>query len=247
MNYHEKIVGDIEGHDVQGIKNCFENGVNPNYFFEGRPLIYTMIDMYLRSPNFKKCIQLFVDFGLIFEDEILLAVLLDNNEKLIAELKKDPEKIHKKYNFTCTFTPLFKVSLLHICAEYNHVECAKVLIKSGLDVNIQAGFDENGFGGQTPVFHTVNQHNNNSLAMLKLLIAEKADLNITLKGIIWGNGYEWETFIPAVNPTSYAMMGLLRQFQRTEADIYEIVCLLMEASFGQKFLPQNVPNKYLMS
>jgi hypothetical protein len=62
---------------------------------------------------------------------------------------------------------------------------------------------------------------------------------------VWGKSYEWETFIPAVNPISYAMMGLLRQFQRTEVEIYTIVSLLMKAAYNTGYYPPNVPNKYL--
>ena len=72
-------------------------------------------------------------------------------------------------------------------------------------------------------------------------------MNITVKGLIWGKGYEWETFIPSVNPISYAMMGLLRQFQRTERHIYEVVSLLLKAKYGTTYFPNNVPNKYLSS
>jgi hypothetical protein len=53
----------------------------------------------------------------------------------------------KKYSFDCTFTPLYEVSLLHICAEYNHLACAEILVKHGADINSKAGFDDNGFGG----------------------------------------------------------------------------------------------------
>lgn len=246
MNYLEKLIEDIECHNVEGIKACFENGVNPNDLFEGRHLVFTMIDMYLRSPNFSKCMQVFVDFGLEFEDKILLAVLLDDAKTLETELAINPALIHKKYNFKCTFTPLLEASLLHICAEYNLVDAAKILIKFGLNVNEKAGIDSNGFGGQTPIFHTVNQHNNVCLPMLKLLISEKAELNYSVKVLIWGKGYEWETFIPSVNPISYAMMGLLRQFQRTESDIYEVVNILQKAAFGIDYSPINVPNKYLV-
>jgi hypothetical protein len=70
-------------------------------------------------------------------------------------------------------------------------------------------------------------------------------LTLTIKGLIWGKGYEWETFIPAVNPISYAMMGLLCQFQRTEQQIYEVVSLLMKANDGTEYYPTNIPNKYL--
>jgi hypothetical protein len=70
-------------------------------------------------------------------------------------------------------------------------------------------------------------------------------LDITIKGLIWGKGYEWETFIPSVNPISYAMMGLLRQFQRIEKQIYEVVSLLLKSKYGIDYFPPNIPNKYL--
>lgn len=82
---------------------------------------------------------------------------------------------------------------------------------------------------------------------MKLLVTQNADLAITVKGLIWGKGYEWETFIPSVNPISYAMMGLLRQFQRTERQIYEVVSILLKTEYGIEFFPANVPNKYLSS
>ena len=82
---------------------------------------------------------------------------------------------------------------------------------------------------------------------MNYLISESADLTLTVKGLIWGKGYEWETFIPCVNPISYAMMGLLRQFQRTEKMIYEVVTILLKAAYGIDYSPPNIPNKYLSS
>jgi hypothetical protein len=84
-----------------------------------------------------------------------------------------------------------------------------------------------------------------SLDVLIFLISKQADLAITVKGLIWGKGYEWETFIPSVNPISYSMMGLLRQFQRNEKQIYENVSLLLKANYGIDYFPTNIPNKYL--
>jgi hypothetical protein len=77
------------------------------------------------------------------------------------------------------------------------------------------------------------------------LLSQNADLDITVKGLVWGRGYTWETFIPSVNPISYAMMGLLRQFQRTEKDIYEVVSVLMKYQYGIEYSPANIPNRYL--
>lgn len=247
MDYLQKIQTYFELHSVEGIKECFANGVDPNEVVNGHSLIYDMINMYTRGPRFKECIQVFVDHGLYFEDKVLLSVLLDNDKLLDKQLCADKNAIEKTYSFNCTFTPLIEASLLHICAEYNHLGCAKVLVKHGANINAKAGVDQYGFGGQTPIFHTVNQDANKSLDVLKFLLVQQADLDITVKGLIWGKGYEWETFIPSVNPISYSMMGLLRQFQRNEKQIFEIVSLLMKAKYNIDYFPVNVPNKYLNS
>lgn len=203
--------------------------------------------MYTRGPLFKQCIRVFEEYGLHFDDKVLFSVLSDNADLLDRQLTANRNALTKKYSFDCTFTPLYEASLLHICAEYNHLNCAETLLKHGADINSKAGFDENGFGGQTPIFHTVNQDANKSTDVLKLLISKNADLALTVKGLIWGKGYEWETFIPSVNPISYSMMGLLRQFQRTEKQIYEIVALLLKAKYEIDYFPSNIPNKYLNS
>jgi hypothetical protein len=247
MDHLKKIIIDFELHSVEGIKECFENGVNPNEIVSGKPLIYDLINMYSRGPLFKECVKAFVDYGLDFNDKALLSVLLDNAALLEEQLTTDKNALTKKYSFECTFTPLYEVSLLHVCAEYNHLSCAEILVKHGADINLKAGFDENGFGGHTPIFHTVNQHANKCIDVLKYLLTQNANLNLTVRGLIWGKGYEWETFIPSVNPISYAMMGLLRQFQRTEQQIYEVVSLLLKAQYGIDYFPKNIPNKYLQS
>jgi hypothetical protein len=245
MDYLHEIMIHFETHSVDGIKKCFEKGVNPNKIVNGNPLIYALINMYTRGPLFKECIKTFVDYGVDFEDKILLSVLLDDGALLDTHLTAGKDALVKKYSLDCTFTPLREVSLLHICAEYSHLYCAKVLVKHGADINATAGVDEYGFGGQTPVFHTVNQHANKCIDVLQYLLSLDADLLLTVKGLVWGKSYEWETFIPAVNPISYAMMGLLRQFQRTEVEIYTIVSLLMKAAYNTGYYPPNVPNKYL--
>lgn len=247
MDYLQKLIGEIEVHSTTGIKECFENGINPNDYFKGKPLIYELITEYSRGPNFRECFKIFLDYGLHFDDKILLAVFLDNAASLDALLSKNKQALFNKYTFDCAFTPLYKASLLHICAEYNHLACAKILVQHGMDVNIRAGMDENGFGGQTPIFHTVNQNSNKCIDVMTYLVSESADLTLTVKGLIWGKGYEWETFVPSVNPISYAMMGLLPQFQRKEKLIYEVIHILLKAAYGIDYTPSNIPNKYLNS
>lgn len=242
-----EIIEQIELHSVDGIRKCFSEGISPNDLFNGEPLINELTSEYTRSPRFKDCVKAFVEYGLDFPDKPLLAVLLDDALSLKKFIKIQRDILSKKYSLRCAYTPLHEVTLLHICAEFNHTSCASVLVEHGADINAQAGTDEHGFGGQTPVFHTVNQNNNQSFEMLNFLLSHKADLTVTVKGLIWGKSYPWETLIPAVNPISYAMMGLLPQMHRKEKTIAETVTLLLNHAYGVDYSPRNIPNQYLTS
>ncbi len=245
MDILEELIGQIEIHSVEGIRECFSQGIDPNSHFKGEPLINELTSEYARTPRFRECVRVFVDYGLHLEDEVLLSVLLDDAKSLEAHLKKQPEAVSKEYSLRCAYTPLYQATLLHICAEFNHLSCAEILVSNGASINAKAGYDAHGFGGQTPIFHTVNQNSNNSIDMLNFLLSRSADLKIAVPGLIWGKGYEWETLIPAVNPISYAMMGLLPQMHRNEMTISEIVTLLLKNAYGIDYSSLNVPCAYL--
>ncbi len=245
MDWLAEIVEQIELHLPQGIRNCFAKGVSPDCTYRGQPLLMELVSGYGRGTGFKACMQVFAEAGVLVEDETLFAVLLDDADGLEVLLNANPSVIHRKYSFKCAYTPMLEAGLLHISAEFNHVNAARILYSFGADVNAPAGIDEQGFGGQTPIFHTVNQNGNQSLEMLHFLLAHGADTTLTVPGLIWGKGYEWETFIPAVNPLSYTMMGLLPQMHRNETTISQVVSLLLERSFGIRYIPPNVPCAYL--
>ncbi|HMG90077.1 MAG TPA: hypothetical protein VK589_08450, partial [Chryseolinea sp.] len=193
MDYLQKLIVDIELHSVDGIRMCFQNGINPNTSFRNEPLINELISEYTRSPRFKDCVKVFVDFGLEMDDQPLLFALLDDAQSLEAELKSNPQLVYKKYTLRSAYTPMHEVTLLHICAEFNHVSSARVLIMYGADANARAGVDKFGFGGHTPIFHTVNQNGNQSSDMMMFLLSLSVDLKVTVTGLIWGKGYDWET------------------------------------------------------
>jgi hypothetical protein len=246
MPDYKEMLYSIEVHSVEEIQNYFREGGDPNEIHNGIPLFTTLVEMYTRTPRFKECVRVFVQAGLIFENKFLLAVLLDDAKKLEELITASPTIIAEQFSlFKNTYTPLLESTLLHFCAEYNSINCGRLLIRSGADVNAKAGLDEYGFGGHTPIFHTVNQNGNNSVDMLNLLLEHSADLTITVKGLIWGKGYEWETWIPSVNPISYAMMGLLPQMHRKETTIAGIVSLLTRRAYGIEYKPMNIPCAYL--
>ena len=245
MDYLNKLIGDIEEHSVEGIMECFKNGISPNDHYNNTPLIYELTSEYMRGPKFKDCVRVFVDHGLIFDDKPLLSVLLDDAHALLKMVMTTPGIVNNRYTLRCAFTPLHEVTLLHICAEFNHVACAEILVKNGADINARAGLDENGFGGHTPVFHTVNQILNRSFEMLNFLLERSVDLQYTVPGLIWGKTYDWETLIPSVNPISYAIMGLLPQMHRNELQVHKIVSMLIKKAYGIDYVSSNIPNKYL--
>ena len=247
MADYKQLVYAIELHSVEGIKQYFEEGGNPNVKDHNNyPAFTLLVEMYSRSSKFHDCVKAFIEYGLSFEDKPLLAVLAGDAAALEEMLSHNPSIVGvTRPLFNNTFTPLTGGTLLHVCAEYNSLDCAKVLVKYGADIDAKAGLDEFGFGGHTPIFHTVNQIGNNSAEMLHFLLENNADLNITVKGLIWGRFYPWETFIPAVNPVSYAMMGFLPQMHRDEATVAQIVSLLMKHAYGINYTPPNVPCKYL--
>lgn len=244
----DRLLYAIEVHDPEGIRQYFEEGGNPNDVLDGTPLFTTMVEMYTRTPRFHACVRRFVEAGLLYEDQALLAVLTDDGTLLEELLRQYPTLVSRRYTlYRNTFTPLTGGTLLHFCAEYDSVSCGKVLLAAGADINAPAALDANGFGGHTPIFHTVNQNNDNSRRMLEFLLDARADLLVPVRGLIWGEGYEWETFIPAVNPISYAMMGLLPQMHRKEETVSATVRLLMHHAYGVDYAPANIPNRYLQS
>jgi hypothetical protein len=52
-------------------------------------------------------------------------------------------------------TPLGGATLLHMCVDYGELEIATWLLDHGMDVNVRAAVDTDGFGGHTPLFSAV--------------------------------------------------------------------------------------------
>ena len=71
--------------------------------------------------------------------------------------------------------PLRSSTLLHICAEYNEVEAARLLLRHGADINARTAHPHN---NQTPIYHAVNSNFNWSFPILEFLVEQGADLEV---------------------------------------------------------------------
>jgi ankyrin repeat protein len=244
-NPEEDLLSAFDGHDVAGVQAALRAGADACSPIRGKLPILWLLEEYTRSDRLGNCLRLLFDHGAVLPDPVLAAVLMDDGDAIKAAAASAPGFVEHRTTLVSAFTSLVGVSLLHVAAEYGNLNAVRALVEVGADVNARADFDEYGFNGHTPVFHTVNSNQNLSQAIMRLLLDAGARTDIQLAGIWWGRGYEWETAFFDVTPISFAQMGLLPQVHRSEQDIYSNVRCMLEAS-GRGVPPlDNVPNRYL--
>ena len=245
MKIANDLLGAFETHSPEEIRAALAKGADSCALIGGKTPIRQLIEMYTRSSRFAECLRVMLDAGGKFDDPFLEALLLDDTGCLREILATSPNEIRRTLHLDCAYTSLQGVSALHLCAEYNSVECARALLDTGMDVDTPAEIDENGFGGQTALFHAVNSNRNHCRPMMELLVEAGAALDIRLKGLRWGRGCEWETTVYDVSPISYAQCGLYPQFHRREQDVYANIAYLFRNRHGSELRAANVPNKYV--
>ncbi len=183
MSLQDDLLGAFETHSPKEIEQCLANGIDVNKPIGGKTPIELLIGMYLRSERFSECLGVLLAAGARYDNAPLLAVLRGNADDLTQLLDDDASLAAAEHTLPHAFTPLEGVTLLHVCAEFNKVDCATALVGHGADVNSQAAFDANGLGGQTPIFHTVNSHGNFAYPMLEFLLDHEASVDVSLKGV----------------------------------------------------------------
>jgi len=245
MSLEADYLGAFEEHSPEGIRAALAAGASATALIKGKTPIDCLIEGYLRSPQFGACLRVLLDAGASIQDPLLEALLLDDAPAVQGLLNRPGQDLNRKLRVPCAFTSCEGVTALHLCAEFNCVRCAQALIKAGADVNAPADIDSDGFGGQTPIFHAVNSIFNYCRPMLELLADSGADLDVLLKGLLWGAGADWETLLLDVTPISYAQCGLYAQFHRREQDVYSNLSYLYRKRNRGELPVRNVPNKYL--
>ena len=129
------------------------------------------------------------------------AVLLDDDSS-VHRLLLTEQDLNRRLRVPCAFTSCEGVTALHICAEFNCIKAARVLLQAGADVNAPANIDTDGFGGQTPIFHAVTQYGDWGLPVAQLLMERGADLSVRAK--LPGH-YERPGEVVECTPLGYAL------------------------------------------
>lgn len=241
----ENLLSAFDGHNVDGIRSALAAGADVTRPIRGKLPIYWLLEEYHRTDRLPACLHLLFEHCAVLDDELLRPVLLNDAGGVKRLYDDDPSIIEHRTSLISAFTSLNDVTLLHVAAEYGNLSSVRTLIELGADVNAVAGIDENGVGGHTPLFHTVNSNGNRSEPLMGLLVEAGADCSVRLDAVVWGKGYPWETVFFDVTPISFAQMGLLPQVHRREMDIYANVSYLLKASGRPEPELHNTPNRYL--
>ncbi|MEO6524999.1 MAG: ankyrin repeat domain-containing protein [Gemmatimonadaceae bacterium] len=248
MSLEAEFLEALEVHSPDAIRTALAAGASATDPVKGKSPLDSLIEGYLRSPRFAECIRVLTDAGATFDVPLLEALLLDDAAALGRALHAmGPGAVSRRVRVPSAFTSCSGVTPLHVCAEFNDIQCARVLLEAGADVNARAELDADGFGGQTSIFHCVSNIYDFGRPVMELLVEAGANLDVRLKGVVWGAGAPWETLVLDVTPVSYAQCGLYAQFHRPERDVYDNLAYLYRSRYGTELPVYNVPNRYLAS
>ncbi len=129
-----------------------------------------------RNPSKKhRILEMYVEHGFEPPDTPVMALHRGRLDLLEAHLARDPDLLTRTFDineifplapacardpYTAQGTPLHGTTLLHVAAYFDEVEIAAWLLDRGMDPNVPAAIDADGFGGYTALFSTaVSQRN----------------------------------------------------------------------------------------
>lgn len=213
--YYPIIFAPCETVEPAPLRWLLMHGANPNCPEPARKYPGTALDQviagYARSKQLGECIEILLEAEGVTRYNVppALDILRGCLDHLAGHLDADPGLVHKRFpelDFGVTAArrlTLRGTTLLHVAAEYGSVEAATLLLDRGADVNARAFVDQEGIGGQTPIFHAVTQFFDWGLPVAQLLLNRGANLSVRVK--LPGH-YERPDEVVECTPLGYAML-----------------------------------------
>jgi hypothetical protein len=140
------------------------------------PPVDVVLESDSRSPERKhRILEMYAEHGFVYPDTPMMALHRGRLDLLERHISRDPSLLERAFAYAEIYppqlrcqvpkpglydeflprTPLMGGTLLHVCVEYDELEIARWLLEHGMNANVRASVDENGFGGHTPLFNTV--------------------------------------------------------------------------------------------
>jgi ankyrin repeat protein len=210
------------------LKLLIARGADLNALDKEGNCVGMLIGTYSREPEGKRgCLQVFADAGYQFPDTAPMAVHRGRIDLLEGCLQRDPSILSQRYAQSQIYpaevglapedglhcAPLDGATLLHLAVEYHELEIAGWLIEHGANVDARTAIDADGFGGQTPLFHTTVTLVLKEDDLARLLLKNGADPNARAtfrKQLQWNGDPEKELMREFHDVTA---IGFARQFQ----------------------------------
>ena len=159
-----------------------------------------VLETYSRDPEGKhRCLELIEEHGVQLPDTPIMALHRGRIDMLADHVRADSQLLQRKFSYREIYplelgchtdeslglhgTPLDGTTLLHISIDFDEMQIARWLLENGMDVNITAEVDGDGFGGHTPLFNAaVSQPHacgrQRDASMAKLLLSFGADVTV---------------------------------------------------------------------
>jgi hypothetical protein len=167
----DAVMGPCEALNADGLALVLELGADIcDRTGDWRAPIALLLETYSRNPKGKhRCLEIMAEHGIELPDTPTMAVHRGRLDLLERHLRADAQLLRR----TCLLAeiyppelgchgdeppsgaPLGGATLLHMCIDYGDLDTAQWLIDRGMDVNVTAATDEEGFGGHTPLFSAV--------------------------------------------------------------------------------------------
>jgi hypothetical protein len=125
-------------HSAERLRALLDAGLDAAAPVRGKSPVNWLTEMYTRSDRFAECLRLLLRYGAVLDDALAKPVLLNDSTGLKAAIREDPGLVGHRTNMVSAFTPLEGATLLHVAAEYGHLEVTRVLVESGADVDARA-------------------------------------------------------------------------------------------------------------
>lgn len=128
-----------------------------------------------RKPAAKhRILEMWVEHGFEPPDTPVMALHRGRIDLLESHLARDPDLLTRTFDiadifppparapepYTAQGTPIHRTTLLHIAAYFDELEIAEWLLDRGMNPDVPAAIDGDGFGGYTALFSTVVSQRN---------------------------------------------------------------------------------------